>query len=149
MGNSQQDAEDITQQVFIRVFRKIDSFRGDAAFSSWLYRMAMNTCINHFHREKRRREKVLTQLSDNEDENARFFRDKQEQFTLKPHLEKAIRELPEGYRAIFVLFDIEGYSHQEIGEMLGITEGTSKSQLHKARRELRKMLAPYIALESL
>jgi len=79
----------------------------------------------------------------------KLFRDKQEQFTLAPYLEKAIRALPAGYRAVFVLYDIQGYSHQEIGKMIGITVGTSKSQLHKARKELKRMLEPYLALDSL
>ncbi len=149
MANHQQEAEDITQKVFVQLFRKIGSFRGDSAFSSWLYRMAMNICINHFHSEKTRRQRMAGQLPDDENMSAKILQDKVEQFTLQPHLEHAIRQLPEGYRAVFILYDIEGYNHQEIARMRGTSIGTSKSQLHKARKELRLLLEPYLELKSL
>jgi RNA polymerase sigma-70 factor (ECF subfamily) len=147
MANNRQEAEDITQKVFIRVFSKIDSFRGDSLFSSWLYRLTANICINHFRSEKSRKEKVSNELSKDENQSTEVFKSGEEKFSLRPFLEKAISSLPEGYRLVFVLHHIEGYGHQEIGKMLNITEGTSKSQLHKARKELKRMLAPYLALE--
>lgn len=147
MANNQQDAEDITQKVFIRVFNKIDSFRGDSLFSSWLYRLTSNICINHFRSEKGRKERVSNELSKGENQSGAVFKSGEETFSLRPHLEKAIGSLPEGYRMVFVLHHIEGYSHKEIGDMLNINEGTSKSQLHKARKELQKTLAPYLALD--
>lgn len=146
MSNHQQQAEDITQEVFVRLFRKIDSFRGDSAFSSWLYRLAMNVCINHFKKEKKHRERIVNELSDNNKQNASFAKGERETFDMKPYLEKAISALPAGYRAVFVLYQIEGYGHKEIAEMLNISAGTSKSQLHKARLELRRLLTPYIAM---
>jgi len=149
MSNHEQEAEDITQKVFVQLFRKIDSFRGDSAFSSWLYRMAMNICINHFHREKTRRSHMAGQLPGDENLSAGILKDAVQPFTLGPHLENALRRLPAGYRAVFVLYDIEGYTHQEIAEMRNITVGTSKSQLHKARKELKELLQPYLELESL
>lgn len=142
MANHQEEAEDIAQKVFIQAFRKIASFRGEAAFSSWLYRLAMNVCINHFHKEKRRKTQMVS------DPDAAYSKaGKSEDFDLKPHLERAIRTLPEGYRMVFILHDIEGFNHQEIGEMMNCSEGTSKSQLHKARRELRQLLAPFLRLQ--
>lgn len=146
MSNHQQQAEDITQEVFIRLFRKIDSFRGDSAFSSWLYRLAMNVCINHLKKEKKYRERILNELSNSQNQNTSFAKGEKPTFDMKPYLEKAIRALPEGYRAVFVLYQIEGYGHREIARMLNISEGTSKSQLHKARLELRKFLEPYISM---
>ena len=142
MANHQQEAEDIAQKVFIQVFRRIDSFRGEAAFSSWLYRLTMNVCINHFHKEKRRKTHIMNEL-----DAAQAKAGKSEDIDLKPHLERAIRALPEGYRMVFILHDIEGFNHQEIGEMMNCSEGTSKSQLHKARKELRQVLMPFLRLQ--
>ena len=149
MANHRQEAEDITQQVFIRLFRKIKTFRGDSAFSSWFYRLAMNICINHFRKEKKRKQRFSDDLSDLENTKLMAAKSKIERPDLKPQLEKAMRTLPEGYRSVFILYDVEGYNHQEIGEMLDIAEGTSKSQLHKARKELRQHLEPYLLLQNL
>ncbi|TDI98021.1 MAG: sigma-70 family RNA polymerase sigma factor [Caldithrix sp.] len=145
MANSQQDAEDITQMAFVRVFQKIDSFRGDSAFSSWVYRLTVNICINHFRREKRKKELVVHELSELAT-NLKILKTNEQTSKMKPFLEKAIRALPAGYRMIFVLYDIEGYKHEEIAEMMNISEGTSKSQLHKARKELKQYLEPYLAM---
>ena len=145
MANSQQDAEDITQMAFMRVFKKIDSFRGDSAFSSWVYRLTVNVCINHFRKEKKKRELVVNALSE-QATNLKILTTNEPAPKMKPFLEKAIRALPAGYRMIFVLYDIEGYKHEEIAEIMNISEGTSKSQLHKARRELRQFLEPYLAM---
>ncbi len=149
MANHQQDAEDITQIVFVRLFRKIDSFRGDSAFSSWLYRMTVNLCINHYRKEKRHKERISNDLSDAEKTHGATLHNshrREERFNLRPHLEKAIRQLPEKYRMVFTLHDIEGYNHKEIGQMMNIADGTSKSQLHKARKELRRTLEPYMIM---
>ncbi len=145
MANSQQDAEDITQMAFVRVFKKIDSFRGESAFSSWVYRLTVNICINHFRREKRKKELVVHELSELAT-NLKILKTNEQTSKMKPFLEKAIRALPAGYRMIFVLYDIEGYKHEEIAEMMNISEGTSKSQLHKARKELKQYLEPYLAM---
>ncbi|MFQ5823462.1 MAG: RNA polymerase sigma factor [bacterium] len=146
MSNNQQEAEDLTQCVFLRVFIKINSFRGDSAFSSWLYRLTMNICINHFRKEKKRKDKISNELSDWESRNPQSYKKKEDRIELKPYLEKAISTLPEGYRMVFILHDVEGYLHKEIGKMLNISEGTSKSQLHKARKELRQILEPYLMI---
>jgi RNA polymerase sigma-70 factor (ECF subfamily) len=146
MSNNRQEAEDISQNIFLRVFDKIDSFRGEAAFSSWLYRLAMNVCINHFHSDKKRKEKFPSTISDLQEVNSPALKAKEEPPHLKPYLEKAIRALPAGYRMVFILYDIEGYQHHEICKMMNISEGTSKSQLHRARKELRRLLEPYVTL---
>ena len=146
MANHQQDAEDIAQAVFVRLFRKIDSFRGDSAFSSWLYRMTVNLCINHYRKEKRHKERISDDLSDAEKTHRAALDKREERFNLRPHLEKAIRQLPEKYRMVFTLHDIEGYNHKEIGQMMNIADGTSKSQLHKTRKELRRTLEPYMIM---
>lgn len=146
MSNDSQSAEDITQKVFMRVFKNIHAFRGEAAFSSWLYRITANVCINHFRTASRWKKLVSNELRDGKGLHAKTMRENPEKTELKLHLEKAIRELPEGYRMVFVLHDVEGYRHEEIGKMLGIAVGTSKSQLHKARKELRAKLEPVLAL---
>lgn len=149
MSNNRQDAEDITQKVFVRVFGKIESFRGDSAFSSWLYRLAANVCINHFRKEKRRKQSFSNQIEDYEKMNSNPVKEETQKANIRPYLEKAIRALPEGYRMIFILYDMQGYSHKEIGAMLNISEGTSKSQLHKARKELKQSLEPYLMMHKL
>lgn len=88
----------------------------------------------------------MNELSNSQNQNTSFAKGEKPTFDMKPYLEKAIRALPEGYRAVFVLYQIEGYGHREIARMLNISEGTSKSQLHKARLELRKFLEPYISM---
>lgn len=146
MANNQQEAEDIAQMAFMRVFKNIDSFRGESAFSSWLYRLTVNVCINHFRKEKKEKELVVNELSEFQKANLSALKTKNESAKMRPFLEKAIRALPAGYRMIFVLYDIEGYAHQEIAEIMNISEGTSKSQLHKARKELKQFLEPYLTM---
>jgi len=149
MTNHQQEAEDITQQVFAQVFKKLSGFRSESAFSSWIYRIAVNICINHFHKLKKHKERISNELSSWENTDYLEKRREAKTFDLRPYLEKAIRSLPEGYRMVFILYDVEGYSHNEIGKMMNISEGTSKSQLHKARRDLKRLLEPLLELKSL
>ncbi|NIR49629.1 sigma-70 family RNA polymerase sigma factor [candidate division KSB1 bacterium] len=146
MSNNMQEAEDISQKVFLRVFRNIDSFRGDAAFSSWIYRIAVNICINHFRKVKKHKETISTELSKLQNPDALLAGGENETFNLKPYLETAICALPQGYRMVFFLHDVQGYNHKEIAKMLSIADGTSKSQLHKARKELKGMLEPYLMM---
>ncbi|MCA9740643.1 MAG: sigma-70 family RNA polymerase sigma factor [Deferribacteres bacterium] len=146
MANDSQVAEDIVQDVFIKVFKNIGSFRGDAAFSSWLYRITSNVCINHFRKAKRWKALVSNGYFETQTETHQAP-DAARQTELAPHLEHAIRQLPEGYRMVFVLHDVQGFRHEEIGAMLNIAIGTSKSQLHKARRELRQLLSPILEMQ--
>jgi RNA polymerase sigma-70 factor (ECF subfamily) len=134
------DAEDMTQEVFIQVYRKIGSFRGEAAFTTWLHRLTVNQILMHFRKRNVRLE-MTTEEGD--------LKDIVQPGTERPRampivdriaLEQAIAQLPAGYRAVFLLHDVEGYEHEEIARMLDCSVGTSKSQLHKARMKLRKIL---------
>ncbi|MFO7675838.1 MAG: sigma-70 family RNA polymerase sigma factor [bacterium] len=131
---NREDAEDVTQDVFIKVYRKMAEFRGDAALSTWVYRITVNTALDLLRRRKRRQAVSLDEVSEPSAGPS----------NLKNLIESMIPTLPEGYRKVFVLHDIEGLKHNEIAEILGITEGASKSQLHRARASLRKALSPYL-----
>lgn len=140
MTNSQTEAEDLTQEVFIQLFRKIGSFRGDSAFSTWLHRLTVNQVLMHFRRRSVKNEKTTEEgempeqtVSGTENPNKMRVVD-------RIALKKAIAELPPGYKKVFILHDIEGYEHEEVARMMGISVGTSKSQLHKARLKLRGLL---------
>jgi RNA polymerase sigma-70 factor (ECF subfamily) len=131
-------AEELTQDVFVRAWEKLATFKGGSAFSSWLYRLAVNVVLSD-QRSRRRRE-TRTILTD----NVAWFREPSSE--PRPgtgmDLEKAIAALPPKAREIFVLHDIEGYRHDEIAKLTGLAVGTSKAQLHRARRLLRKVLEP-------
>jgi RNA polymerase sigma-70 factor, ECF subfamily len=134
------EAEDLTQEVFIQLYRKIGSFRGDSAFTTWLHRMTVNQVLMHFRKRSVKFEKTTEEgetpiqvVSGTEDPNRMKIID-------KIALDNAIEQLPPGYRSVFVLHDIEGYEHEEIANLLGCSVGTSKSQLHKARLKLRRLL---------
>ena len=130
-------ADELTQQVFVRVWQKLGTFRGEAQFGSWLHRVAVNTILSE--RESLGRER--SRISDGEDEVFDSFEAPTKSHTIKQvDLEAAIRKLPERAREVFVLHDVEGYKHQEIAGLPGVTTGTSKSQLHRARRMLREFL---------
>lgn len=128
-------AEDWAQEAWIRVFRALPRFRGDAAFSTWLHRVAVNSALQgmrsrnrHATRETDLREGVRGRPAD--------------PVPLRLALERAMGRLPDGMRQVLVLHDVEGFTHDEIGEMLGIAAGTSKSQLFKARAKMRELLGP-------
>jgi RNA polymerase sigma-70 factor (ECF subfamily) len=130
------DAEERTQDVFVRLWDKVRSFRGESAFSSWLHRLAVNVVLNERRTTGRREQRVMIA----EDPGA-FERNRGSTTEgLSIDLERAIAELPDGAREVFVLYDIEGYGHAEIAELVGIAEGTSKAQLFRARRLLREKL---------
>jgi RNA polymerase sigma-70 factor, ECF subfamily len=145
MTNNAAEAEDLTQDAFLQVFRKIATFRGDSAFSTWLHRIAVNTVLMHF------RKKSLSQVSLDEpysnSDGAKIRREYGARDNRlagcvdRVALANAIKELPHGYRTIFLLHEVEGYEHQEIAEMLGCSVGNSKSQLHKAKLRIRGLLA--------
>lgn len=140
MLGSTTQAEDLTQEVFLQVFRKLGSFRGDSAFTTWLHRLTVNQVLMHFRKrgvklEHTSEEGDFTNVVDTPLQSTRRI-----SMVDRLALEKAISELPPGYRTVFTLHDIEGYEHEEIGGMLGVSVGTSKSQLHKARMRLRELL---------
>jgi RNA polymerase sigma-70 factor (ECF subfamily) len=143
IGNTA-EAEELTQEVFLLLFRKIHTFRGDSAFSTWLHRLAVNIVLMRM-RKKRVSETPLEDTS------------RQEEFDAPPrqfgapdlalmgsidrlNIQRAVAQLPRGYRQIFVLHDVQGYEHHEIAALLDVSIGNSKSQLHKARMKLRKLL---------
>lgn len=135
------EAEDVTQQVFLQLFRKIGSFRGESAFSTWLHRMAVNTTLMHFRKNRSIKESGTEDGELPDGIGSRNRKQVESQFVDKIGLTRAVGELPDGYRKVFVLHDIQGFEHREIAKMLGCAEGTSKSQLHKARRKLQKLMS--------
>jgi RNA polymerase sigma-70 factor (ECF subfamily) len=144
MTNNAAEAEDLTQDAFLQAFRKITHFRGDSAFSTWLHRIAVNTVLMHF------RKKSLYQVSLDEpygnDDSAKTRRQCGTRDSAlagcvdRITLARAMKELPPGYRTIFLLHEVEGYEHQEIAEMLSCSVGNSKSQLYKAKMRIRELL---------
>lgn len=140
MLGSPTEAEDLLQEVFLTAHRKLDSFRGESALGTWLYRLATNVCLDYL-RSRAGRSRQLTDALDEEpalaDVRTRGLAD---QAVSKLDLERAVAQLPDGCRAAFVLHDVEGLEHREVAEALGIAEGTSKSQVHKARLRLRQLL---------
>jgi len=134
LSGSPADGEDLAQEVFVQVYRKLDSFRGDAALGTWIYRLATNLCLDHL----RRRSVPGRETEPLDDATPRAAT--RPLSADRMDLERAITSLPDGYRAAFVLHDVEGFNHHEIGAILGIAEGTSKSQVHKARLRLREYL---------
>jgi RNA polymerase sigma-70 factor (ECF subfamily) len=139
MGNPT-EAEDMTQDVFLHLFNKIGMFRGESQFTTWLHRMTVNQVLMYF-RKKSTRSELLT---DEGETPIQIVKGTEKPGTMpvidRISLERALQQLPPGYRTVFVLHDIEGYEHYEISDMLGIAEGTSKSQLHKARLKLRQLI---------
>lgn len=134
------EAEDLTQDVFIQLYRKIGSFRGDSAFTTWLHRMTVNQVLMHFRKRNVKYEKV-TEEGETPDQIVNGTDDPDRMPIVdKIALENAIDQLPDGYKNVFVLHDIEGFEHEEVARILGCSVGTSKSQLHKARLKLRKLL---------
>ena len=129
------DADEITQDVFVRVWQKLGTFRGDSSFATWLHRLAVNVVIERFRSDQARRAK----LHDGEDV-FEMLPAPAETRDLGMDFETALEKLPDGAREIFVLHDVEGHKHHEIATLLGISPGTSKAQLHRARMILRRHL---------
>ena len=144
MVRNQADAEDLTQEVFLQAFRKIHTFRGDAAFSTWLYRLGVNTVLMYLRRTKRPEVSLDALTWSNGEETKRLdFADRKDHAgTLMKLLllRRALELLPSGFRRAIVLHDFEGYEHREIAETTKRSIGNSKSQLHKARRRLATLL---------
>lgn len=135
------DAEDLLQEIFLSAHRKLEGFRGESALATWLYRLATNHCLDYL-RSRAARTNQLTDTLD--DEPGLYEAGRQglaEQTVTKMDLERAMARLPEGCRAAFVLHDVQGLEHREVADALGIAEGTSKSQVHKARLRLRAFLS--------
>ncbi len=129
-------AEDLTQEVFIRAWQKLATFRGDARFGTWLHRLAVNHVLTRRETIRRREARRVEEDGILERVAARVRRNS----GVAMDFETAIERLPEGAKRVFVLYDVEGYGHEEIADMMGISIGTSKSQLHRARMLLRRHL---------
>jgi len=132
------DTDELTQDVFVRAWQKLGTFRGDSAFGTWLHRLAVNVVIERFRTEALRRQR----LHDGEDVFETLPAPVLRSGDLSMDFEAALEKLPDGAREIFVLHDVEGYKHHEIGTLLEISPGTSKAQLHRARMMLRRHLRP-------
>jgi RNA polymerase sigma-70 factor (ECF subfamily) len=137
------EAEDLTQEAFLQLFRKIGTFRGESAFSTWLHRMAVNVVLMRL----RKKGLPLVPLEDTvetEEEGPKKELGAPDAVLAgsvdRMELQRAVEALPPGYRSIFVLHDVEGYEHNEIATLVGCSIGNSKSQLHKARMKLRELL---------
>lgn len=140
MTNNVAEAQDLTQEVFIHLYHKAGSFRGEAAFTTWLHRLTINKVLMHFRCNKARRDQP-TLDGDLPEPGIREARNYGPASTLNSlTLKQLIVQLPPGYRAAFILHDVEGYDHAEIAQIMGISVGTTKSQLHKARKRLQSLL---------
>ena len=144
MTGNTAEAEDLTQEAFLQLYRKIASFRGESAFSTWLHRLAVNVVLMRLRKKGLPQVSLEETLEPQQEDGPRKdigTRDNVLAGSIdRINLERAIERLPPGYRIVFVLHDIEGYEHNEIAEMLGCSIGNSKSQLHKARMKLRDLL---------
>ena len=144
MTGNPADAEDLTQEAFLQMFRKIGTFRGESAFSTWMHRLAVNMVLMRL-RKKGIVTSSLDEPADSENEDSRKREIGAEDEVLtgavdRMVLERAMQALPPGYRTVFYLHDVEGYEHKEIAGIIGCSVGNSKSQLHKARMKLRELL---------
>ena len=146
MTSNTAEAEDLTQDAFLQVFRKITKFRGDSAFSTWVHRIAVNTVLMHFRKRLMGHVSLDEPNVDSDGAKVRRefgTRDKNLAGCIdRVALARAIKQLPPGYRTIFLLHEVEGYEHQEIAEMLSCSVGNSKSQLYKAKLRFRELLTP-------
>lgn len=140
MTGNTAEAEDLTQEVFVQVFRKLGTFRGESTFSTWLHRLTVNHVLMYFRKNRTKREQLTE-----DGEMPELTINGRNVLTRMPlldrlALEEAIVQLSPGYRAVFLLHDVEGLEHTEIAHIRGCSVGTSKSQLHKARMKMRRLL---------
>lgn len=136
MSGSRSSGEDLLQEIFLLIYRKLGSFKGEAALGTWVYRLATNCCLDYLRSRQHKLEMASDELDDSLPPRAAAGRLTADRLDL----ERAIAQLPPGYRAAFLLHDVEGFDHAEVGRLLGIAEGTSKSQVHKARMKMRALL---------
>ncbi len=137
-GNAE-EAEDILQEGFIKVFKKLDSFRGEGSFEGWVRRIFVNTAIEHF-----RRKRYLQPVTDKEENTIEGNSLSALDGLAEKDILSLVQQLSPGYRTVFNMYVVEGYTHKEIGDMLGISEGTSKSQLSRAKVILQDMVRAFI-----
>lgn len=140
MTGSAVDAEDALQEIFLLAYRKLSSFKGDSALGTWLYRLGMNLCLDRVRGKHGKMDRVTVALDDERGERRPDRGQRLDRVVDRLDLERAIAQLPASYKAAFLLHDVEGFEHHEVGQMLGIAEGTSKSLVHKARLRIRTFL---------
>jgi len=140
-ANNSDDAQDLLQEGFIKVYRNLHRFRAEGSFEGWIRRVFVNTSIEHFRKKSTR----MSMVTDKEDQAIEDADITALDNLAEKDIIKIIQELSPGYRAVFNLYVVEGYSHKEIGDMLGISEGTSKSQLARAKSVLQKKIAQYLS----
>jgi len=143
MTNNIAEAEDLTQESFLQVFRKLPTFRGDSALSTWMYRVAVNTVLMHFRKRGRPQLSLDEPCNEQVKTRKREYGSDDERLATsidRITLARAIKDLPDGYRTIFLLHEVQGYEHREIARLLKCSVGNSKSQLHKARVRMREIL---------
>lgn len=145
-----EEAEDLAQDIFIKAFQSLNGFKGESRFSTWLYRIATNHCLNRLKEEKRRNPGLLPSpmtpdsiLSTKDDPSSHHLR--LEKKELQELVQSRIKELKGEYRLVLVLRDIQGLSYEDIAEVLDLEIGTVRSRLHRARMELKGLLSPYLA----
>lgn len=137
MAGSAEDGEDLLQEIFLQAYRKLGSFKGESALGTWLYRLALNHCLDYV----RSRQAKMNKRTDTLDAEGSFEPTAGRETPIaRLDLERAIERLPQGCREAFVLHDVDGFGHKEVAALLGIAEGTSKSQVFKARLKLRAFL---------
>jgi RNA polymerase sigma-70 factor, ECF subfamily len=140
MTRNASEAEDLTQDVFLQLYRKLKTFRGESAFTTWLHRLTMNVVLMHFRKTSVRPDQRSDRIPEQLELASRGAGSESSVILNRIYLDEALRQLSPGYRAVLILHDVEGYEHNQIGEILGCAVGTSKSQLHKARKRLRRLL---------
>jgi RNA polymerase sigma-70 factor (ECF subfamily) len=141
MIGSADDAEDLLQEVFLQAHRKLAGFRGESTLGTWLYRLTMNHCLDHLRGRQAKMSRATDSLDDEGAAEPAARAPVVPSAISRMDLERAIDTLPDGCKAAFLLHDVEGFEHREIAEILGISDGTSKSQVHKARMKLRVILS--------
>ncbi|MBI4263716.1 MAG: RNA polymerase sigma factor [Acidobacteria bacterium] len=141
MTGSAQDAEDLLQEIFVHVHRKLGGFRGESTLGTWLYRIAMNHCLDHLRGRQAKMGRATGSLEVDRVAEPAGPMSAAMAVISRLDLERAIARLPEGCRAAFLLHDVEGLEHHEVAQVLGVSVGTSKSQVHRARMKLRELLS--------
>jgi len=141
MAGSRDEAEDLLQEVFLLAHRKVASYRGESSLGTWLYRLAVNHCLDFLRGRQARMGRATDSLDDEGASEPAALLPSIPTAITHIDLERAIARLPDGCRTVFILHDVEGFEHNEVAGLLGISEGTSKSQVHKARMKLRGMLS--------
>ncbi len=142
-AGSTEEAEDILQEGFIKIFKKLDSFRNEGSFEGWIRRIFVNTAIEHF-----RRKRYLQPVTEKEENTLEGNYLSVLDNLAERDIMELVQQLSPGYRTVFNMYVVEGYTHKEIGDMLGISEGTSKSQLSRAKVILQDMVRKFVEKES-